>query len=479
MTALPHVPNIIVLLLDTARAQNFSGYGHPRLTSPHIDAIATEGVLYEQTIAPGCWSLPSQVALLTGMFPSKHGAHELHLSYAHRYPMLPEVLQEAGYHTLGVSTNSWMSDEFGVTHGFERYLKLWQYRHTMPAPSGATTSGMGTWIDQRLQRWYWRHVFSRRNRAQHVNQHIRTLLAQTPEPFFLYAIYWDPHLPYAAQDQHASRWLPSGMTLSQGRRVNRDPLRYMTGQTPMSEEDFAVLRAFYDGALASLDAEIGTLVSWLRQREILDHTMLIITSDHGENIGDHGLMSHAYSLHDTLIHVPLVVRYPELFPPGQRVAQQVQLTDLFPTVLDALGLGLPDVRQELQGVSLLAPPADAPTERLAYAELLAPHPSMASLNRRSGTPEGTPHPAFDRALRCLRTPTTKMIWASDGHHALYDLRQDPHELTNLAAAEPKLATEYLDLLEAWRPPAGPPPLTPAPPMDAELRQRLRDLGYLA
>ena len=86
-------PNIIMLVLDTARAQSFSGYGYVRPTSPHIDALAAESTVYEQAIAPGCWSLPSQVSLLTGMFPAKHGAHELHLSYAHRYPMLPEVLR--------------------------------------------------------------------------------------------------------------------------------------------------------------------------------------------------------------------------------------------------------------------------------------------------------------------------------------------------------------------------------------------------
>jgi len=475
---MPHMPNIILLVLDTARAQSFSGYGYARPTSPHIDAIAAEGVVYEQAIAPGSWSLPSQVSLLTGMFPAKHGAHELHLSYAHRYPMLPEVLREAGYRTLGISTNSWMSDEFGVTHGFERYLKLWQYRPTVPAPP-VPTSGVGAWLDRKLQRWYWRHMFPCRSWVQHVNRHIRDLLAKTPEPFFLYAIYWDLHLPYAARERYAARWLPPGVTLSQGRRVNRDPLQYLTGQTSMSDEDFAVLQAFYDGALASLDAEIGALVCWLRQRGILDRTLLVITSDHGENIGDHGLMSHAYSLHDTLIHVPLIVRYPELFPPGQRVTPQVQLTDLFPTVLDVLGLDLPSVRQELQGISLLTPTPDPLAERLAYAELLAPHPSMASLNRRTGAPTDTPHPAFDRALRCLRTPATKMIWASDGNHALYDLRLDPHETTNRLAEDPKLAKEYLDLLDTWCPAMGAPPTVPAPPMDPDLRQRLRDLGYLA
>jgi arylsulfatase A-like enzyme len=247
----------------------------------------------------------------------------------------------------------------------------------------------------------------------------------------------------------------------------------------MSEKDFAVLQACYDGALASLDAEIGALVLWLRQRGMLERTLLIITSDHGENIGDHGLMSHAYSLHDTLIHVPLIVRYPKLFPPGRRVSQQVQLPDVFPTVLDVLGLDLQHIRQELQGVSLLAPTPDTAEERLAYAEMLGPHPSIASLNRRTGSPEHTPYPAFDRALRCLRTPATKVVWASDGNHALYDLRRDPQETTNLYTQEPQRAKEYLDLLEVGRPPAGTAPLPPAPPMDAAMRQRLRDLGYLA
>jgi len=140
---------------------------------------------------------------------------------------------------------------------------------------------------------------------------------------------------------------------------------------------------------------------------------------------------------------------------------------------------VPRVRQELQGISLLAPTPGTPEERLAYAEMLAPHPSVAALNRRTGSPEHTPRPAIDRALRCLRTPATKAIWASDGNHALYDLRLDPHETTNLYAQNPQLATEYLDLLEVWQPPVGAPPLPPVPPMDPDMRQRLRDLGYLA
>ena len=129
--------------------------------------------------------------------------------------MLPEVLRETGYHTLGISPNSWMADEFGGTHGFEHYLQLWQYRPAVPSPPGQA-SGLGVWMDRKLQRWYWRHVFPHRNHAQQVNRHLRALVTKTPEPFFLYAIYWDMHLPYAARERYVARWLPPGVPLAPG-----------------------------------------------------------------------------------------------------------------------------------------------------------------------------------------------------------------------------------------------------------------------
>jgi arylsulfatase A-like enzyme len=470
-----HKPNVLILLVDTARAQNLSCYDYSLPTSPHMDAVAAEGVLYEHAIAPGCWSLPSQMSLLTGMFPAKHGAHELHLFYDHPYSLLPEVLQQQGYHTLGVSPNSWMSDEFGATHGFDTYLKLWQCWPTLPARAPHESNGLFATVTQRLNRFYSRHVFPRRSRACHVRQRIDKLLDTASEPFFLYAIFWDMHLPYTPASHHATRWLSNGVTHDQAKRVNRNHLRYLAEQTTMSEADFTILRACYDAALTSIDEEIGTLVDHLRQRGILDQTILIITSDHGENIGEHGLMSHAYSLHDTLIRVPLIIRYPGCFSPGQRVSQQVQLTDLFPTLLDILQLDVPNIRRELQGVSLLSHPAE---ERFAYAEMLAPHPSMQSLNRRVGAPEHTPRPAFDRALRCLRTTYNKIIWASDGRHALYNLRQDPGETTNRFADDPALASTLLELLDSWHPAHDVSHSQPAPDINAEVRQRLRDLGYI-
>ena len=465
-------PNVLILMLDTARAQNFSCYGYERSTTPNIDAIAAEGTVFEQAIAPGCWSLPSQVSLLTGMFPIKHGAHELRLRYDHPYPMLPEILRQADYRTFGISPNSWMSDEFGVTHGFDTYLKLWQFRHTMPADTAQPL------LAQKVNQFYSRHIFPRRNRARHVNRYLRQQLARSTEPFFGYVIFWDTHLPYHPHGKHATTWLPDGVSLAQSRRVNRSHLKYFAGQAPMSGHDFDILRACYDGALATIDEEVGRLIDYLRQHKLLDHTLLIITSDHGENLGDHGLMSHAYSLHDTLIHVPLIIRYPECFAAGQRVSHQVQLTDILPTILDVVQLDVPQIKEELQGESLLTLAPDSAAARYAYAELLAPHPSMKSINRRNNVPEDTPRPTYDHALRCLRTPTHKLIWASDGHHALYDLQADPHETSNRFSAEPERAAALMGVLETWQPPQGE-LLQQAPPdLDPALHQRLRDLGYI-
>ena len=473
---MPQRPNVLIILIDTARAQNFSCYGYERATTPHIDAIAAEGVRYDQAIAPGCWSLPSQIALLTGLFPSKHGAHELHLSHPHVYPMLPEILKSAGYNTLGVSPNSWMSDEFGTTHGFDRYLKLWQFWPTLPATAAARSRRFVRWAHQ-VNRLYTRHVFPKRNRARHISQQVCELIAAALEPFFMYAIYWDMHLPYTPHGSHAIRWLARGVGADNANQVNRDFLAYLTGLTPMSTADFDTLLACYDGALASIDDEIGALVAMLRQRGLLDRTLLIITSDHGENIGDHGLMSHAYSLHDTLIRVPLIVRYPEAFARGQEIAAQVQLTDIVPTVLDVLQIDRPDVRKELQGLSLLAP-RDLHIERPTYAEMLAPHPSVPAMNRRVGLPENIIRPAYDRALRCVRTSAAKFIWASDGHHALYNLTQDPNECHNRYAAEPEQAAAMEAMLMIWRPPTGVPLVASSPEIAPDVRQRLRDLGYL-
>lgn len=139
---------------------------------------------------------------------------------------------------------------------------------------------------------------------------------------------------------------------------------------------------------------------------------------------------------------------------------------------------MPEVRAELQGASLLREQDDA-AERWTYAEMLSPHPSIRALNRRAGLPEDTPHPLHDRSLRCIRTLDSKFIWASDGQHALYDLHLDPFGTTNVYPEQPEAAAVLEKHLMSWQPPAGLPLTAPELHMDEDVRQRLRDLGYIA
>jgi arylsulfatase A-like enzyme len=244
----------------------------------------------------------------------------------------------------------------------------------------------------------------------------------------------------------------------------------------MADDDFKVLTALYDAEIRYVDAHLGRLYRRLQDRDLLDETILIITSDHGENIGDHGLMDHQYCLYDTLLRVPLIIRYPPAFEPGKVVKRQVSLLDILPTLTDLVGQDQAEVGWA--GHSLVR----ADHRAYTLAEYLAPQPTMASLRSEYGA--GFPTEHLNRQLRCIRTERLKYIAASDGAQELYDLGCDPGETKNLVPHLPGEAARLGSLLDAqfgiWptelldrdKEPAQDAPLDPA------VENRLRGLGYL-
>jgi arylsulfatase A-like enzyme len=244
----------------------------------------------------------------------------------------------------------------------------------------------------------------------------------------------------------------------------------------MGQDDFELLRDLYDAALAYLDSEIGRLYSFLSDRRLLQDTVVVLTSDHGDNIGDHGLMDHAYSLHDTLLRVPLVITYPD-GPAGLRVSEQVQLVDIFPTVAHLAGCNDPAGWDRLQGRDIHPSQGPLPCDRAAFSECLAPHPPIASLRKRV---RAVKHDlsVYDHSLEAVRTMSHKLIWASDGRHELYDLERDPMERRNLAHEEPALVEDLRAKLDGWRAQSPLPEDVPAVEHSAEVARRLEDLGYI-
>jgi arylsulfatase A-like enzyme len=419
----PARPNVLLIVMDTTRADHLSCYGYGKQTTPALDRIASQGVLFEQMIAAASWTLPSHATLFTGLYPRDHKATGATSSLPAELTTLAEVLAAAGYDTAGFSCNPWLTAATGLTQGFRTYLDVW--RDSRPRRPGDDGTELAVkllldWVDS----------------------------AATRRPFFAFVNFMEPHLSYDPPEGFEG-FLPAGADPAQVAEVRGWQHPREVGyilRVPgydVTPAQFRLLSGLYDGEIAYLDSKIGELFQGLEKRGVLKDTLLIVTSDHGEHLGDHALMDHKMSLYDALIRVPTIIRYPGVVPQGVRVKGQVQNNDIFPTVLRLCGLE----RTPPAGAAVLPFDDRQPTRELTFAEFGPPTEFLQILQRRF---PGVPYAKFDRSLVSVRGSRYKYIWASDGRSELYDLERDSGETRNVAAALPKVAQELRDRVLAFR-----------------------------
>jgi arylsulfatase A-like enzyme len=328
-------PNILLLVLDTVRAASLGMYGYTRETAPEIRKRGAEGAVFNWAMAPSSWTLPSHASMFTGFRPDELSARFLDpLDGTHR--VLAEVLRDRGYATGGFTANlNYTNHESGLGRGFVYYA---DYRRTLrEAVLQGTVSrtdsfrGMfdGLFVNRSLKdaaKAMLEFQFGISNRyprvhrkdAAFVNKEFLAWQASIGErPFFAFLNYFDAHQPYAPKPSFRPRFSAS----SQGR----------------NSQDV------YDTAIASIDDELARLFAELARRGVLDRTIVVITSDHGEQFGEHQLSGHGNSLYLQAIHVPLVIRYPAAIAAGQRIDSAVTLQDLAPTILDVAGVAAPQI----------------------------------------------------------------------------------------------------------------------------------------
>ncbi|MGH7819977.1 MAG: sulfatase family protein, partial [Candidatus Binatia bacterium] len=246
---------------------------------------------------------------------------------------------------------------------------------------------------------------------------------------------------------------------------------YMAGKLAMSEADLSLIRSWYAGAIAYIDSRIGELVRWLKERRLYDDTLILVTADHGENLGEHGLAYHMFSLHDTLLHVPLIASCPSRLPRGRRIAEIVSLTDVTPTVLEVADI---EDRAARDGRSLL-PFDDRPLHEAVFAEFGRP---QYMLKRLAAAFPGHDFSRFDRGLRAVRTKKHKLVVGTDGVEELFDLRSDPAETRNRIAELPDVAAALRLALERWQSANGEiRASSPTEEDDEAVTASLRELGY--
>ena len=425
-------PNILLIIFDTSRADRFPFDGYARPTAPNLKSIASEGAVYTQAFSPAPWTVPAHASLFTGQYPSLHRTDCGSLRLPDEVTTLAETLKAAGYRTVGYTANPWLGSEYNFQQGFDTYGETWR---DVPQESEDTGAGLTNDKVVRFLKW-------RADNPDAVRQ-----------PFFLFINYFEPHLPYHPPEPERSRFLRPGADPARVQRLSRlghpDEMRYIVGLSDLTEVDMAILNDLYDGEIAYTDRRAGEIVSVLREQGILDRTIVAIAGDHGENIGDHHMMDHKLSVHDTLLHVPLVLRYPPRIRAGQTIDVRVQMHDLYPTILGLAGV-VPPTGAVVEAVPLPGtglPGAGRPPGAPIVGEFVGPPLEFLKVMQDLFPERDLSR--FNRTLIALRRDGYKIQWGSDGRHALYHIDEDPGEKDDLAAVEPERLQDMTRQVEDW------------------------------
>jgi arylsulfatase A-like enzyme len=445
-------PNVVVIVMDTARGDRLSCYGYARETSPRLEEIARSATTYANAHSTSSWTAPGHASLFTGLFPAAHGATQEDWHLDEGLTTLAEALSAHGYRTVGIVENPMLSRDLGYAQGFAEYHEVWLPR-TRPGP-----------------------------RSLALDRFVETVGGEAPgRPFFIFVNLIEPHSPYDSSRQFRDRFV-TDESITLDANEWRD---YYVGRRTFTGAELTHLNELYDAELLFTDYVVGKMADALDDAGLLDRTVFIVTSDHGENIGDHGHMDHVFSLYETTTRIPLLVRYPARFAPGSTAESPVQLTDVFPTVLDLAGID--PAAYPSQGRTLLG---ELPRDREVFCEYY--YPRQAINGYRSLTDRRSPRlEPYRRRIKSLTSGGMKLIRGSDGRDELYDLRRDPGELTNIVDSPEQAATvraleaRISELVKRWSAgraagehEAGETQGTPDAKLDEATREALRSLGYL-
>ena len=408
--------NIVLIAVDTLRARQLQCYGYERPTTPATDALAREGVLFEDMVCSGIPTHPSFTTLYTGQHPMTHGivAHSGDAVLDRRAPMLPEILLKSGWTTCAVdnlgSARPWFQ------RGYEFYID----------PSRRRSLGLMVTCEQQNARA------------------LEFLRHHGEEQFFLFVHYWDPHTPYLPPASHRHMFYdgdakrasdPTDRSLDElwahplGKAWRDTWFKSLGG---VSDADY--VRALYDASIRYADDGIGAMLQELETLDLSDRTLVVVMGDHGECLGEHGVWYDHHGLYEENIHVPFVMRGPGRLPSGTRVPQTVRTMDIAPTLLALAGIGAPDA---MDGSSML-PLVDGSVD-----------------GEYGGGDAVITAECTWQAKWSLRTPEHKFIksrsvdFYGSPERELYDRRADARETTDIAAAAPGIADELEGQLEDW------------------------------
>ncbi len=406
-------PNIVLITLDTATADHFSCYGYSRQTTPNIDRLARRGVQFDNAVAPSSWTLPSFASIFTGLFPHQHGADSLS-PLAERFQTIAKALKSAGYQTAGFNANPVFGQAgTGIAQGFDTYE---DGTENLRQNFGGTLIGHA--FDKLVYKRFIHPNWLERQDAEEINgKVIRWYSHRTRQPYLLFVNYFDVHSPYLAPSRFAHHF----GELSDGMARRFEEVTSKTDRYPFTPAEQASLVAGYDNGLAYADSQIGILLETLAKSADWSNTVVIITADHGEAFGQHGLFAHGMNLWRELVHVPLIILGPGV-PAGLRIHDVVATQRLYATIL---GLAEGSKRESPRPYSLQSVWSGVEDSKAVAG------PAISELNALSTR----------NTYISVTTPRWHWILDAQGHTQLFDWVTDPQERSDLAGSPGSSAVE--------------------------------------
>ena len=420
--ALEASANVLLITIDTLRADHLGCYNYFRKTSPNIDHFASTGVLFEHAYCQMPTTGPSHASIFSSNYPRRLGLLKNGWVLSSQYPTLAENLKKNGYVTSAFVSSFTLDPQFGFARGFDEY----------DAKFSSQGSSGGSDFD-----WEGQHVeggFDQRGDVTTLKA-INWIQKHRKEKFFLWVHYFDPHSPYTPPKPYADDFLKET-------------------RTPLDQEI-----ANYDGEILFVDVQVGKLLNYFKDESLDSKTLIIIASDHGEGLGQHNWMRHGRNVYDELTRILLLMRFPDVIPVNLRLNHIVQGIDIAPTILDLLKI---KKEKSFQGQSLLPIVFDpkkasnqiAFLERRLYEDLVG---------QKFG----------------IRKGGLKYIWApEEGTEELYDLTKDSRELLNKAQWEPELTKKLNHAIQVWRQEQETGYQRERQTIDDKIKKKLKSLGYI-
>ncbi len=457
-------PNVLIVVWDTVRADRLSVYGYDRPTTPRIAKWAEEAKVYEEARSAGIWTLPAHASLFTGLPPESTGADERWLWLDGQHTTMAEWFGERGYDTFTFAANTLLSGDTNLVQGFDTQWNTFKGRVKPMAmamtkkkliPRDVSNELTPGWSEPEhgANNAEWKRALYKeaaplvgRGFVKWVDER-----AAPERPFFAYINLMEAHTPRIPTMEARQQVMDDEELIELGLRTDAGHINlhfYNFGKHDYTDRELEAINGVYDATLVDLDNATADLFAALDERGILDDTIVVLTSDHGENLGDHHLFNHRFALYESLLHVPLMIRYPTKLEPG-RVEEPVATLDLFATLADLAGVEAPDLPSQSllsssrSPISYMAVPLEREikTVQLVHSDVqIEPWLKMG-------------HSVVDDGYKLIRY--------SNGAHEMYDLNTDPGEEKNLYGSDPSRQAALMAKIDAWN--------DATPPYDESLR----------